>query len=103
MSRCLIVSDDPTERSAMRAACHGIDPDPAEAEDALVARRMVATLWPDVVLTGSVRPGVSWLKTLPQTWEEATELPGGGAAPAGVRAFVHAARRPVDVADGHGK
>jgi DNA-binding NtrC family response regulator len=89
MSRCLIVSDDPTQRTAMREACSGIDADPAEAEDALVARRMVATLWPDLVLTGGVGPGVSWLKTLPQLWEEVTELPGGGAAPAGVRAFVH--------------
>lgn len=90
MPRCLIVSDEPTQRTAMREACSGIDADPAEAEDALVARRVVATLWPDLVLIGGVRPGASWLKTLPQPWQEVTELPGGGTAPQGIRAFVHA-------------
>lgn len=88
MSRCVIVSDDPVQRAAMRAACGGIDADPAETDDALVARRLVATLWPGLVLTGGVRPGVSWLKTLPQPWDEVNELPGGGAPPADVRAFV---------------
>lgn len=90
MSRCLIVSDEPAQRKAMRAACNGIDADPAEAEDALVARRVTATIWPNLVLIGGVRPGASWLKTLPQKWDEVTELPGGGAPPSGVRAFVHA-------------
>lgn len=89
MSRCLIVSDEPTQRTAMRAACKGIDAYPAEADDALVARKVVATLWPDLVLIGGVWPGTSWLKTLPQVWQEVTDLPGGGTVPSGIRAFIH--------------
>lgn len=95
MSRCLIVTDDPALRPSMRAACRDLDSDPAEATDALAARRMVATLWPDVVLAGGMHPGTEWLRTLPQPWEEVTEVPGGDPAPAGVRVFVHAGSHPT--------
>lgn len=85
-STYLVVADDPALLERLRALAEGEGVTVLATADALEARRLAATAFPEVVLTAEPGPGVGWLRTLPQQW---TELPAGAAPalPAGVRAF----------------
>ena len=86
----LVVADDPALLGTLRDIAEREGADVLATADALEARRMAATTWPDVVLVAEVGPGIQWLRTLPQVW---AEMPAAlaPALPAGVRAFTVAA------------
>jgi hypothetical protein len=85
--RFLLVSDDPSLLEPLRALCASASAEPSETGDGLEARRLTASLWPDVILTAGPRPGVEWLRTLPQAWREIPRDTPGWELPEGVRAF----------------
>jgi DNA-binding response OmpR family regulator len=85
--RFLLVSDDPSLLEPLRALCRSASAEPSETGDGLEARRLTASLWPDVIFTAGPRPGAEWLRTLPQGWHEIPPGAGGWQLPQGVRAF----------------
>ena len=85
--RFLLVSDDPALLEVLRALCASASAEPTETGDALEARQLAASLWPEVILTAGPRPGAEWLRTLPQRWHEIPRGTGGWELPQEVRAF----------------
>ncbi len=93
--RFLLVSDDPARLEPLRALCASESAEPTETGDGLEARQLAASLWPAIILTAGPRPGVEWLRTLPQPWHEIPRGAGEWELPDEVRAFSVSGDPPV--------
>lgn len=89
----LLVSDDPELLLNLRVASEAAGGTVLATGDALYARRLAATAWPDVIITAEVGPGAEWLRTLPQPWTE-TSPAEDLHLPSGVRVFLSNTQRP---------